>query len=187
MIKITTGKNKGNKLKIPKVLHIRPTSQKVRKALFDIIGDDLIDTYFLDLFAGTGAVGIEALSRGAKKVVFIDKFSKCIANIKKNLQITKNEQNADVYKRDYLSGLKILKQKNVSFDYVFIDPPYHKGLGNISLLEIDQSSILKESSIVILQHHKKESIQENLGHLKIYKRRTYGECTLSFFKYYLKS
>lgn len=187
MIKIIAGKNKGNKLKFPKTLDIRPTSQKVREALFDIIGNGLIDAYFLDLFAGTGAVGIEALSRGAKKAVFIDKFSKCIGTIKENLQITKNELNADIYKDDYASGLKLLKQKNMVFDYIFIDPPYHERLGNISLEEINKSLLLKENSIVILQHHKKEDIQENVGHLKLYKKRTYGECTLSFFKYQVKT
>lgn len=186
MIKIIAGKNKGNRLKFPKNLEIRPTSQKVREALFDIIGNKLTDVYFLDLFAGTGAVGIEALSRGAKKAVFIEKFSRCIGTIKENLHITKNEQNADIYRDDYIAGLKQLKQKNIVFDYIFIDPPYYKGLGNISLAEIDKSLILKENSIVILQHHKKEDISEKIGHLIMYKKRTYGECTLSFFKYSTK-
>src|SRR5665811_2091689 len=106
-MRIVAGKNKGNILKPPKDLSIRPTSQKVREALFDILRTDIEESFFLDLFAGTGAVGIEALSRGAKKVIFIDKEVKCIKIIKENLERTKNSQNAFVYKIDFLAGLKL--------------------------------------------------------------------------------
>ena len=133
-MRIVAGKNKGNILKSPKDLSIRPTSQKVREALFDILRTDIEETFFLDLFAGTGAVGIEALSRGAKKVIFIDKEVKCIKIIKENLERTKNSQNAFVYKIDFLAGLKLLAKKNYLLDYIFLDPPYSKGLINITSL-----------------------------------------------------
>jgi 16S rRNA (guanine966-N2)-methyltransferase len=93
-MKIVAGKNRGNKLKSLKGLSVRPTSQKVREALFDILGISIEGTYFLDLFAGTGAIGIEALSRGAQKVIFIEKEIKCIKIIKENLKKTKNNQNS---------------------------------------------------------------------------------------------
>ncbi|GAI79178.1 unnamed protein product, partial [marine sediment metagenome] len=121
-MRIIAGKNKGNILKSPKDLSVRPTSQKVREALFDILRTDIEEALFLDLFAGTGAVGIEALSRGAKKVIFIEKELKCIKIIKENLEKTENSQNALVYKIDFLAGLRLLCKKNYLLDYIFLDP-----------------------------------------------------------------
>lgn len=180
-MRIVAGKNRGNKLKSPKGLSIRPTSQKVREALFDIIETSILGASFLDLFAGTGAVGIEALSRGARKVVFIEKELKCVKIIKENLEKTKNNQNAIVYKMDYLSGLKLLAKKNYLLDYIFLDPPYNMGLVNISLSEISKLPILNKNSLVIAQHYKREAVNDNLNNLTLFKQKIYGECCLSFF------
>lgn len=180
-MKIVAGKNRGNKLKSPKGLFIRPTSQKVREALFDIIGTSIQEACFLDLFAGTGAVGIEALSRGAKKVIFIEKELKCTKIIQENLEKTKNNQNAIVYKLDFLSGLKILAKKNYLLDYIFLDPPYNMSIVNISLSEISKLPILNKNSVVIAQHYKREIVNDKLNNLKLFKQKIYGECCLSFF------
>lgn len=180
-MKIVAGKNRGNKLKSLKGLSIRPTSQKVREALFDILGISIEGTYFLDLFAGTGAIGIEALSRGAQKVIFIEKEIKCIKIIKENLKKTKNNQNSLVFKIDFLSGIKLLAKKNYLLDFIFLDPPYNMGLANISLLEISKLPILKKNSVVIVQHYKKEKVEENINNLKLFDQRKYGESYLSFF------
>ena len=182
-MRIVAGKNKGNILKSPKDLSIRPTSQKVREALFDILRTDIEETCFLDLFAGTGAVGIEALSRGAKKVIFIDKEVKCIKIIKENLERTKNTQNAFVYKIDFLAGLKLLAKINFLLNYIFLDPPYNKGLINTTLLEIAKLPILKKNGLIIAQHYQKEKVMENLDNLKLFDQRRYGECYLSFYEY----
>ena len=182
-MRIVAGKSKGNILKSPKDLSVRPTSEKVREALFDILGTFVRETIFLDLFAGTGAVGIEALSRGAKKVIFIEKELKCIRIIKENLEKTKNSQNAVVYKIDFLSGLRLLSKKNYLLDYIFLDPPYSRDLVNISLLEISNLPILKKSGWIIAQHYKKEKVMENLNNLRLFDQRRYGECYLSFFEY----
>lgn len=180
-MRIVAGKNRGNKLKSPKGLFIRPTSQKVREALFDIIGTSIQEACFLDLFAGTGAVGIEALSRGAKKVIFIEKELKCTKIIQENLEKTKNNQNAIVYKLDFLSGLKILAKKNYLLDYIFLDPPYNISIVNISLSEISKLPILNKNSVVIAQHYKREIVNDKLNNLKLFKQKIYGECCLSFF------
>jgi len=182
-MRIVAGKNKGNILKSPKDLPVRPTSEKVREALFDILGTSVEETCFLDLFAGTGAVGIEALSRGAKKAIFIEKEQKCIKIIKDNLKKTENSQNALVYKIDFLSGLKLLARKKFLLDYIFLDPPYNRGLVNISLLEISKLPILRHNGLVIAQHYKKEKVMENLNNLSLYDQRRYGECYLSFYDY----
>ena len=182
-VRIVAGKNKGNILKSPKDLSVRPTSEKVREALFDILGTSVEGTCFLDLFAGTGAVGIEALSRGAKKVIFIEKEQKCIKIIKDNLEKTENSQNAIVYKIDFISGLKLLARKNYPLDYIFLDPPYNRGLVNISLIEISKLPILRHNGLVIAQHYKKEKVMENLNNLSLYNQRRYGDCYLSFYDY----
>ena len=182
-MRIVAGKNKGNILKSPKDLSVRPTSEKVREALFDILGTSVEETCFLDLFAGTGAVGIEALSRGAKKVIFIEKELKCIKIIKENLEKTKNSQNAVVYKIDFLPGLKLLAKKNYLLDYIFLDPPYNRGLVNISLLEIAKLPILRKNGLVIAQHYKKEKVMEKINNLRLFNQRRYGECFLSFYEY----
>ena len=182
-MRIVAGKNKGNILKSPKDFSVRPTSEKVREALFDILGISVKDTCFLDLFAGTGAVGIEALSREAKKVIFIEKELKCTKIIKENLEKTENSQNAVVYKIDFLSGLKLLARKNYLLDYIFLDPPYNRGLVNISLLEIAKLPILRKNGLVIAQHYKKEKVMENLNNLSLHNQRRYGECYLSFYDY----
>lgn len=182
-MRIIAGKNKGNILKSPKDFSVRPTSEKVREALFDILGISINETCVLDLFAGTGAVGIEALSRGAREVIFIEKELKCIKIIRKNLEKTGNNQNAIIYKIDFLSGLKLLVKKNYLLDYIFLDPPYNRGLVNISLLEIAKLPLLKHNSLVIAQHHKKEKVMENINRLRFYDQRRYGECHLSFYHY----
>ena len=183
IMRIIAGKNKGNILKSPKDLSVRPTSEKVREALFDILGISIKETCFLDLFAGTGAVGIEALSRGAREVIFIEKELKCIKIIKENLEKTGNKQHAIVYKIDFLFGLKLLVKKNYLLDYIFLDPPYGRGLMNISLLEIAKLPILRHNGLVIAQHHKKEKVMENLNNLRLFNQRRYGECYLSFYDY----
>jgi len=182
-MRIIAGKNKGNILKSPRDLSVRPTSEKVREALFDILGISVRETCFLDLFAGTGAVGIEALSRGAREVIFIEKELKCIKIIKENLEKTGNSQNAVVYKIDFLSGLKLLDKKNCQLDHIFLDPPYNRGLINISLLEISNLPILRRNGLVIAQHYKKEKVMENLSNLRLFDQRRYGECYLSFYEY----
>ncbi len=184
IMRIVAGKNKGNILKSPKDLSVRPTSEKVREALFDILGTSIEEICFLDLFAGSGAVGIEALSRGAKKVIFIEKEPKCIKIIRENLEKTENSQNAVVFKIDFLPGLKLLAKKKYLLDYIFLDPPYNRGLINISLLEISKLPILRKNGLVIAQHYKKEKVMEKLlNNLKLYNQRRYGECYLSFYEY----
>ena len=132
-MRIVAGKNKGNILKSPKDLSVRPTSEKVREALFDILGTSVGEICFLDLFAGTGAVGIEALSRGAKKVIFIEKELKCIKIIKENLEKTGNNQNAVVYKIDFLPGLKLVAKNGLVIAQHYKKEKVMENLNNLRL------------------------------------------------------
>jgi len=123
------------------------------------------------------------LQGGVKKAIFIEKELKCIKIIKENLEKTENSQNAVVYKIDFLSGLKLLARKDYLLDYIFLDPPYSRGLVNISLLEISNLPILRKSGWIIAQHYKKEKVMENLSNLRLFDQRRYGECYLSFYEY----
>ena len=127
-MKIVAGKNKGNKLKYLKDNSVRATSHKVREALFDIIMSNIDKAIFLDVFAGSGAIGLEALSRGAKKVVFIESNNRCAKIIKNNLEITDNIDKGIILKKDYIVSLNILEKKKCSFDYIFLDHSLQKKL-----------------------------------------------------------
>ena len=181
-MKIVAGKNKGRKLKHLKDLFVRATSHKVREALFDIIMPYICEKVFLDVFAGTGAVGIEALSRGAGKAVFLEKNGKCIKTIYENLMLTGNRSQAFVFKKDYVAGLRMLERKDFSFDYIFLDPPYNKGFAGKALSEISDLSLLNREGQVIVQHHKREILDETIGKLKLIKQKKYSASLLSFYK-----
>lgn len=137
-------------LKAPQGLETRPTSDKVKETLFNMLMPYLYDTAFLDLYAGSGAIGIEALSRGARKAVFVEKSKAAIACIQDNLKTTHFEDVSAVYKSDVFSALYMLKGKE-KFDIVFMDPPYTMGLEKETLMILSQSGLLNEDALVIVE------------------------------------
>lgn len=180
MLKITGGKYRGRLLKIPP--NIRPTSNKVREALYNIIGERVFQAIFLELFAGSGIVGIEALSRGAKKVVFIEKNRNVARTIEENLKIINNLEKAEIIVGDVLNGLKKLSKNKEKFDIIFLDPPYKEKLLTISTLEfISSIDIFKKNCIIIVEHYKKISLPEQVGILKKVKIYKYGDTQLLFY------
>lgn len=180
MLKITGGKYRGRLLKIPP--NIRPTSNKVREALYNIVGERVFQAIFLELFAGSGIVGIEALSRGAKKVVFIEKNRNVARTIEENLKIINNLEKAEIIVGDVLNGLKKLSKNKEKFDIIFLDPPYKEKLLTISTLEfISSIDIFKKNCIIIVEHYKKISLPEQVGILKKVKIYKYGDTQLLFY------
>lgn len=188
-MRVISGSFKGRKLASPKGLHIRPTPDKVRGALFNIIGWAIEDSLFLDLFAGTGAIGIEALSRGAYEVVFVDNNNVAIKIIKKNLEDLGFHCNYELQTPDY--RLKIIrgdateiigKFKPRQFDFIFLDPPYKSDLGEKVLMEIFRYNILKESGEIIWEHYYKTKPTGDTA-IKLKRTVRYGDTALSFFCY----
>lgn len=174
MVRILSGNLKGRKIFAKKKKSVKPILSRVKKSLFDTIFEKVKDSVFLDLFAGTGSVGFEAISRGAKKVVFIDKDVSQVKSIKRNICLL-GLKNAEVYKADILRGLKWLKDK---FDVVFLAPPYGKfNLENL-LKIIYESDIIKQNTMVIVQHSKHEILKSD--YFNIEKQKVYGETVLSF-------
>lgn len=150
-MRVIAGKAKSIPLKTIKGTETRPTTDRIKETLFNILQPVLFDARFLDLFSGSGGIGIEALSRGASYAVFIDNHKKAMACLKENLTFTKLAASAYTLEADALSGLKRLEGKEAPFDIIFMDPPYGSGL-EFSILEyMSKSKLLKGETCIILE------------------------------------
>ncbi len=160
-------------LKTPKGLSTRPTSDKVKETLFNIIQGDLYGVSFLDLFAGSGGIGIEALSRGASSCVFVDDSKEAVKCIMQNLENTGFSEKSKVISTDVLSSMGYLKDLG-SFDIIFMDPPYDKGYVKKTLYEISGYGLLKDEGLIIVESLRDEdfSYLGDLG-LKENRRKEY--------------
>lgn len=138
-------------LKTVEGMDTRPTTDRIKETLFNMIQNDLYGCSFLDLFAGSGAIGIEALSRGAREAVFIDSGSRQISCIRDNLNTTRLAERAEVLGCDVLSGLKLLAGKRRRFDYIFMDPPYNHGLERQVLDALRDSPLADGDTVLIVE------------------------------------
>lgn len=131
-------------------METRPTTDRIKETLFNIIQDEVPGCYFLDLFAGSGQIGIEALSRGARYAVFVDNGKKAVACIEDNIRFTKFEKEARIYPSDALSAMRSMEGK-YQFDIIFIDPPYNQQMERDVLAYLSSSSLMKEDSLIIVE------------------------------------
>ncbi|MCX7641353.1 MAG: 16S rRNA (guanine(966)-N(2))-methyltransferase RsmD [Elusimicrobiales bacterium] len=189
MIRIIAGSRKNRRvLSLPMEHHVKPISVRMRKSLFDIIRPHVTASIFLDLYAGIGLVGLEALSRGAEKVVFVDNDNQCIKTIKRNLKHLNFEEKAVVVKADVLKDLSFLKiYSSDGYDIIFIAPPYRDKDNNPlyycskTVENILKANLLSEYGIIITQHHVKEFFE--IGDLLIkYRSEKYGDTIIDFIK-----
>lgn len=179
--RIISGTAKGLRLKSVPGDSTRPITDRVKEALFNIIGNDILDASFLDLFGGTGSVGIEALSRGAASAAFIEKNHTAYQILKSNIQYCKVDQRAQLFLDDAFHFLQ--KKHPQGFDYIFIAPPQYKGLWEKALLFVDKNlSLFKEDSWIIVQIHPVENENVDLSHLELFDQRTYGSTLLLFYQ-----
>ena len=179
-LRVTRGKARGMKLKSVPGDTTRPITDRVKGALFNIIGPDIYGSAFLDLFAGTGGVGIEALSTGADYARFIDLHRSAIDTIRANLIHTRLEAAADVLQGDAFSYLQ--RPADRQFDYVYIAPPQYKGLWKRALMLLDTNpGWLVEDAWVIVQIHPREEEPVALLNLEQIDRRVYGSTLLIFY------
>ncbi|MCL2573893.1 MAG: 16S rRNA (guanine(966)-N(2))-methyltransferase RsmD [Defluviitaleaceae bacterium] len=178
-MRVVSGVAKGVSLFSPKGAKTRPTSDFVKENLFNIIRDDVRGTRFLDLFAGSGAIGIEALSRGAESVVFVDFSRESIELVRKNLEKTRLVgSGAIVIKGDALSALK--KLGGQKFDIIFIDPPYNDNdLATEVFREICAMDILEDDGYIILEMSRQASVPKTIG-LEIFREKEYSGTKLVF-------
>ncbi|MHB1392034.1 MAG: 16S rRNA (guanine(966)-N(2))-methyltransferase RsmD [Clostridia bacterium] len=180
-MRVIAGEFRGRRLDRIEGMDIRPTSDKVKESLFNILGDVVIDSVFLDLFGGTGGIGIEALSRGAKHAVFADADIKSIKVLKGNLEHLNIKDNVEVFNTEYSTAISKLYMNKKEFDIIFIDPPYSVGLAQNALKEIDKYPILAQSGLIIVEHDSRDDMPSSLGKLYMYRSKQYGNTTLSFY------
>ncbi len=176
-MRVTGGTGRGRRLKTPAGSRVRPTSDKVKQALFNIIGEKVIDARFLDLFAGAGGIGIEALSRGAGHVVFVDSSRASLDVVRQNIEQTGFGDKAQAV---LSKAESFLKRPPASYDIVFLDPPYADELQPLLEL-IAASGSLKPDSIVIAEHFKKQPSPAGAGDLTLYREAKYGDTVLAFY------
>ena len=181
-MRIITGTARGCRLKTPKGQDTRPTADRIKESLFNILGTKVYGRTVLDIFAGTGNLGLEALSRGAKQGVFIDKATAKL--IEENAQLTRLTSQVTVYGTDVFLKLNQLAAAKQSFDLVFCDPPYHKGLWEKALLSIDKfDGLLAHNGILVVEHGADENEIPATESLVLVMNRRYGHTTqLSFFQ-----
>lgn len=129
---------------------IRPTTDRIKETLFNIIQDEVPGCYFLDLFAGTGQIGLEAASRGARYAVFVENNRQAAGVIEENIKKTRSEQECMLLKMDVTAAVRFLEGK-YKFDVVFMDPPYHEGLEKNVLAALQSSSLLQENAVIIIE------------------------------------
>lgn len=177
-MRITAGKYKAKRVNTVKSQDVRPTSSKVRESIFNILQNRVSGSLMLDLFAGSGIMGLEALSRGAEEVVFVEKNPKVMRLLKEN--IANFDANAKVIFNDALKALDILKGS--SFDIIFVDPPYAAGIYAEVLKKVKDNNLLLPDGVLILEHASSDDYQEfiNDNGFEILKSKIYGDTALTF-------
>ncbi len=178
-MRIITGSAKGRQLKAPRGHDVRPTSDRVKESLFAILGGRVIDAAVADLFAGTGNLGLEALSRGAASAVFVDISPASIAVIRENAARTGLGSRAEILCLDALVAVDRFVRAGRTFDLIFCDPPYNRGLAAAILRKIDAGNILRPGGTVIIEHSRHEQLPDNLTSIFASRSERYGETLVS--------
>ncbi len=182
-MRVIGGAAKGRRLLAPKGQAVRPTADRVKESLFNILPRDFAGMKVLDLFAGTGNLSIEALSRGADHAVLVDSSERSVAVIKENLRRLGFATKTEVWLEPAARSLKVLARRKESFDIIFLDPPYDQGLAKRSLAIIAQCNLLGEAGTVVVEHSAREALQQRYDSLKLHDERRYGDTLLSFYKH----
>jgi len=189
-MRVIAGTARGTRLGALKGASIRPTLDRVKESFFNKVGQTLKGVVFLDLFAGSGSMGIEALSRGAKKVVFVENNHRAQSLIYSNLErchfgpdvSDAREKNWVLLKSSALHALQVLQEKGVRFDIVYVDPPFADDLYEGCLEALARSDLLTESSLVVAEHHHKNALREKYDKLTCQSERKLGDSCLSYYQ-----
>jgi 16S rRNA (guanine966-N2)-methyltransferase len=179
-MRIITGSAKGLKLKTPRGQAIRPTGDRVKEAVFNILAAYIQDATVADIFAGTGNLGLEALSRGAERAVFVDNSNTSMNLLKENAVRAKLSERAEYLRTDAVSAINRFTQDKRLFQLIFCDPPYNRGHVNVILQRIDGADILDPDGVVVIEHSKHEPITAQLLRLTLKRSEHFGETTVSF-------
>ena len=180
-MRVIGGNARGQRLKVPKGRTVRPTAAKVKEALFDILPHSLSGNRVLDLFAGTGNLTIEALSRGATEAILVDSSAVSGKLIRENLRRLQLADQTELWIMPVPRALRALARRGETFDLIFLDPPYDHGWIGATLAMITQGLLLRSSGVVIAEHSLREKVEPRYGSLGLDDQRRYGSTMLSFF------
>jgi len=181
-MRIIGGIWKGISLKHPDPPLSRPTQERVKKSLFDILAGRFKESRVLDLFSGSGTLGLEALSRGAQSVTFVEWNPFCMKLLKENLKKLGGIPGITCLEENALKVLGKLSKQKKSFDIIFVDPPYSKGVTTKCLHVVGKYDILTPDAILVIRHSKKESLPDEVGPLALFRQERYGETSISFYQ-----
>ncbi len=183
-MRVISGTARGKKLTSLEGIETRPTLDRVKEAVFNILQFNLKDSKVLDLFSGSGALGIEALSRGAKEAILCDNSNKAIQIINKNLKDTKLEEKAKVINKDYIDSLKQLYKETKKFNIIFLDPPYKTNYVINAIEKIIEHNLLEDDGIIIVETDDKNKIDEmeKNNKIEVYDTRKYGKVFIIFIR-----
>jgi 16S rRNA (guanine966-N2)-methyltransferase len=182
-MRVIAGKYRSRRLKGPGMLRLRPTSDRLRETLFNILGPAVEDSLFLDLYAGTGAIGIEAISRGAREVILIERHAASVRRVRENLRALGVLEGAEAIEADAVRGLERLAARRLIADFIFLDPPYNKAGEHVRALEfLDASRLIAPRGIVIVEHPRKMELPERFERLERTRLVEQGDGALSFYR-----
>lgn len=182
-MRVIAGKYRSRPLASMRGMDVRPTSDRLRETLFNVVAPAVPDSVWLDVFAGTGAVGIEALSRGARMAYFIESSGKAAALVRRNLQSLGITDGFEVVERDAIQALRLLDSHAVRCDFCFLDPPYRmRGSHEEALGFLSQSRVLTAESVVVAEHDKHYDPGSKFGALERSRQLRQGDAVLSFYK-----
>lgn len=186
-MRIIAGDAKGRKLLTPSGRLTRPTSDRVKESLFNILGSRVPDARVLDLFAGTGNLGLEAISRGAQFCIFVDNNKDAVKLVRENIAFLKYEDYCEVYNNDAIIALDILGKRGIRFDIIFLDPPYKKDLIPVLIKKILETDIIEENCIIAAEHDLKDETPEVISGLNRIRSVVYGNTAISFYRKLINS
>jgi 16S rRNA (guanine966-N2)-methyltransferase len=181
-MRVVAGEAKGRRLKAPSGDRIRPTADRVKESLFEILGERIRNARVLDLFAGTGNLGIEALSRGARSVLFVDADRSAIRLINRNLLQTRLGERAETWKSDARSALDRLKKLGRRFEIVLLDPPYSYIHLQFILHQLCRYRLFSRNGMMVVEHDRRADLPERIDSLALCDQRRFGDTMISFYE-----
>lgn len=182
-MRVVSGEFRGRKLKAVPGSGTRPTTDKVKEALFNIIGPYFDGGTSLDLFAGSGGLSIEAVSRGIERAVLIDHHYQAIKTIKSNIEVTKSAQQFEVYKQEASKALLLLSKRQVTFDLVFLDPPYAQQKIVNNLNQMTSLGLLNDQAIIVAETNQDAQLPDSFTGFELIRRQDYGITVLTIYRF----
>lgn len=182
-MRVIAGKYRSRLLKGPGRLRLRPTSDRLRETLFNILGPEVADSDFWDLYAGTGAIGIEAISRGARRAIFIESQAAPARLVLQNLEALEIRGAGEVIEADVILGLEKLAARRLVADFIFVDPPYESTGEYLRVLDfLDASHLIAPYGMLIVEHHRRLELPERLNRIERTRILEQGDAALSFYR-----